>query len=471
MGLSNLFEHFALPAITASGLGALGYSIGSERVLPLGILALAAGGLYRFRWLLTVQQPRNNEQMWGYVSIRQGEQWNVCLTTGQVKTVSGPDVLRVFGAVFSKLRLYSATHSEYLRIEFLDGMSQIVPGPTMVHMDPTVHKDVKVKGAVNLTDHEVLVVYRDDSLEDAASNKDVQGLQSQSVARHVVRGPCLYVPKNATEWTHEFSWHGSVSNDPARNGHKVKDAVKFTKLRVCPEQTYFDVENVRTNDDALVSVKVMIFYRLKNIDMMLKETHDPTADFINSVQSDVIEFVAGKTFEEFKNESAQLNNVSAYKQLTHRAEGIGFEVTKVVFRGYGAPQRLQKMHDDAIERRTKLVLDREIEEQEQQVQDMQLKHEEERLKKRQGMEVETAEHKRKLQRATHEAKQKETAEVQEAQRQHLATLKSSLGLSADQLATYLVAHEQGPPQKLVQIVSSKEASQSNGSSFVIQDTA
>merc|ERR1712070_662140 len=110
-------------------------------------------------------------------------------------------------------------------------------------------------------------------------------------------------------------------------------------------------------------------------------------------------------------------------------------------------------------------------EQEQEVQDMQLKHEEERLKKRQGMEVETAEHNRKLQRAPHAAGQKETAEVQEAQRQHLAPLKSSLDLSADQLATYLVAHEQGPPQKLVQIVSSKEASQSNGSSFVIQDTA
>merc|ERR1719386_260924 len=120
----------------------------------------------------------------------------------------------------------------------------------------------------------------------------------------------------------------------------------------------------------------MIFYRLKNIDMMLKETHDPTADFTNSVQSDVIEFVAGKTFEEFKNESAQLNNVSVYKQLTHRAEGIGFEVTKVVFRGYGAPQRLQKMHDDAIERRTKLVLDRENQEQEQQLQDIKLEREE-----------------------------------------------------------------------------------------------
>merc|ERR1711988_1070332 len=100
------------------------------------------------------------------------------------------------------------------------------------------------------------------------------------------------------------------------NGRKVKGAVRFSKLRVCPEQTYFDVEGVRTKDDALVSVKVMIFYRLQDIDTMLKETHDPTADFINSVSSDVVEFVAGKSFEEFKSATDQLNELSVYQQLT-----------------------------------------------------------------------------------------------------------------------------------------------------------
>merc|ERR1712178_580685 len=187
-----------------------------------------------------------------------------------------------------------------------------------------------------------------------------------------------------------------------RNGHKVKGAVKFTKLRVCPEQTYFDVESVRTRDDALVSVKVMIFYRLENIDVMLKETHDPTADFINSVSSDVVEFVASRSFEEFKAATDQLNNLSVYQQLTSRAKGIGFEVTKVVFRGYGAPQRLQKMHDDAIERRTKLALDRENEQQ-------------------------------------------EILRDRQSRLEHLANMKANLDLSGDQLASYLLASEQGPP--------------------------
>merc|ERR1711920_834535 len=99
--------------------------------------------------------------------------------------------------------------------------------------------------------------------------------------------------------------------------------------------------------------------------------------------------VAGKSFEDFKASSDNLNNISYYPQLTSRARGIGFEVTKVVFRGYGAPQRLQKMHDDAIERRTKLALDRENEDQEQKMQDMKLAREEERVRTRQRMEKET----------------------------------------------------------------------------------
>merc|ERR1712070_1205191 len=239
-------------------------------------------------------------------------------------------------------------------------------------------------------------------------------------SRHLIYGPCLYVPVNASEWCHDFCWHGSTSNDPELNGRKTKGATKFQKLRVCPEQTYFDVEGVRTRDDALVTVKVMLFYRLKDIDTMLRETHDPPGDFINALSSDVVEFVASKSFDEFKTSTERLNELSVYKQLTSGASRIGFEVTKVVFRGYGAPQRLQKMHDDAIERRTKLALDKETEEQEQGLEDLRLERENERLKHRQQMETETKTHERELRRAEHEAGQLEEKEQRLAQREHLS---------------------------------------------------
>merc|ERR1719310_2565458 len=170
---------------------------------------------------------------------------------------------------------------------------------------------------------------------------------------------------------------------------------------------------------------------------MLKETHDPTADFINSISSDVIEFVAARSFEDFKGATDQLNDLGLYQQLTSRAKGIGFEVTKVVFRGYGAPQRLQKMHDDAIERRTKLALERDNEEQEQQLQDLKLDRENERLCKRRQMETATKTHELELQRTVHEAKQREHADKRDAHLNHVEKMKSTLNMTSEQIATYL----------------------------------
>merc|ERR1740138_2014817 len=390
------------------------------------------------------------------------------MTNGRIHTVSGPAVIRTWGASLERLRQFSATGAQYLRVHFADGRTQLVPGPTSIHMDCSIHTEIQVKDAVNMTDGEVIVVYRDN---EAASTGAEGSSQGGAVSRHVVHGPCFYVPKNASEWTHQFSWHGSLSNDPDQNGRKVKGAMKFTKLRVCPEQSYFDVEGVRTRDDALVTVKVMIFYCLKDIDTMLSETHDPTADFINSVTSDVIEFVAGKSFEEFKTSSDQLNDLGLYQQLTSRAKGIGFEVTKVVFRGYGAPQRLQKMHDDAIERRTKLALDRENEDQEQKMQDMKLQREEERLRKRQAMEKETKVHERELQRAAFDAQQQEVLRDRQCRLEHLANMKASLGLSGEQLASYLLASEQGPPAKVIQIQGAPKEGSAHGSFIQLQDSS
>merc|ERR1712003_599298 len=169
--------------------------------------------------------------------------------------------------------------------------------------------------------------------------------------------------------------------------------------------------------------------------------------------------------------SDNLNNISFYPQLTSRAKGIGFEVTKVVFRGYGAPQRLQKMHDDAIERRTKLALDRENEDQEQKMQDMKLAREEERLRKRQRMEKETKAHERELQREAHEAQQQEILRDRQSRLEHLTNMKATLGLSGDQLASYLLASEQGPPAKIIQIQGATKDGSLHGSFIQLQDSS
>ena len=44
----------------------------------------------------------------------------------------------------------------------------------------------------------------------------------------------------------------------------------------------------RTKDDALITVKTMIFFELRDIETMLNQTADPIADFIKLVRSLII---------------------------------------------------------------------------------------------------------------------------------------------------------------------------------------
>ena len=50
---------------------------------------------------------------------------------------------------------------------------------------------------------------------------------------------------------------------------------RFKKLRVIADQTYYNVGEVRTKDDTLLTVKLMIFFELKDVEKMLDNTHDP----------------------------------------------------------------------------------------------------------------------------------------------------------------------------------------------------
>ena len=104
---------------------------------------------------------------------------------------------------------------------------------------------------------------------------------------------------------------------------------------------------------------------------MLEATHDPIGDFVNAATSDVVDFTGRHDFEAFKQNTGKLNELETYRQLTGRAAQCGYRINKVVYRGYGAPDRLQAMHDQAIEARTKLQLERATEQQAQELEDLQ----------------------------------------------------------------------------------------------------
>ncbi len=82
---------------------------------------------------------------------------------------------------------------------------------------------------------------------------------------------------------------------------------------------------------------------------------------------------------------------------------MGYEISKIVFRGYEASQTLQQMHDEAIELRTRLTLTAESEEQQQDLEDLRQRKMHQRSIKDREEEERAKEHRLKIEEMAHQA--------------------------------------------------------------------
>ncbi|XP_065916630.1 uncharacterized protein [Dysidea avara] len=314
----------------------------------------------------------------GYVTIEEGEQALLYNAQGQGQLILGPRRVYVWGNQrLERLHRYVASQMEYLVVKDRNGQVEHVPGPHELYLNPMEVESISVKQATQLDANHSLVVYKQ---------------HDEHIERRIVNGPTVFIP-GPHEWLHEFIWHGSDIADPA---HWTPRANKFTKLPHVPSQFYYNVKDVRTNDDTLITVKLMVFYELCDIETMLNYTHDPIADFLNAATSDMIAFASQMTYQEFLNQSHQLSKLESYPQLTSRSERIGFKASKVVYRGYQASSALQNTHDGAIMKRIQLKLSAETEEQEQMLAEFKLKREMQRGKLKQEAERKIQEYSQKI---------------------------------------------------------------------------
>eukprot|EP01137_Pigoraptor_chileana_P029254 Opistho-2@14240 len=408
----------------------------------------------------------------GFVTIREGDKGIIVdRRNGKVELVEGPSRRFLFRADYTPLRRFFADQKEYLEVRHRNGIREHLAGPVSLYQNPIDHESIFVRNVITLDANEALVVYK-------------QGGGENAVQRRIAYGPTLFVPQ-ANEWLHEFSWHGSPDNDKTR---KIPNALKFTKLRVIPDQFYYNVPDVRTSDDALLNaVKVMIFFELKDLEMMLVNTHDPIADFINALCADVIAFAATLTYEQFLEKTCMLNDLNTYSQLCSRSKRIGYNITKVVYRGYHSAN-LQGMHDTAIESRTRLRLEAETEAQSQTLADMKLSKQMERARMEQSMEVDASEHSLKIQaqqaahdlRCDHEQheerlRQKSAEAAKEIEHlrlknaEQLAFLDSLRNMGVD-LTSYLVS-QHVHPDKVYKVVGSHGDAAATQANVHIHDTA
>ncbi|KAK3777728.1 hypothetical protein RRG08_021838 [Elysia crispata] len=393
----------------------------------------------------------------GWLTLDVGEKALVYDKDGSARIEEGPQRLFLFREKYKRMACYSASQKEYLEIKYKDGKTEHIRGPCQRHLNEIVHISIKVKQLISLDANEALVVYTQDD-------------KTKQVRRHVQFGPTLFL-KGENEWLHDFSWHGT---DPNNKTRMIAGQHCFTVLKIIPDQFYYNVDEVRTSDDALLRIKLMMFYELTDIEMMLNSTQDPMADFVNCLTADVIAFAAKRSYVEFIETASELNDLSNYPQLTERCKDIGYNVSKVVFRGYYAHDKLQRMHDMMITRRTNLRIQYEQEVQEQTMTDLKLKAEVDRMEQEQQMELEKLLHEQKMEKASlehhlalerksHEQKiskmqQEDQAKINAQAAHNQQEVEFLSGLRAMQVdVTSLLVTRAGHPEKVTRILANKNA--------------
>lgn len=335
-----------------------------------------------------------------YYTVREGDRVLMVRKDGTMEIVVGPRRVWMGSNKFERMGHHVAFPDQFLVVRYRDGRREHVPGPAELWLDPRVHHSIATEDGLQIAAKEAVVIY-------------TRPPAGGEVTRHVVHGPSLFVPQPG-EWLHTFSWHASKGG--SRGVQKVPNALVFQKLWMMPDQMYHDVKDVRTSDDAVLMVRLMIFFELVDIDRMLDATHDPIGDFVNAATSDVVAFVGRHDFEAYKRVTTQLNDLETYAQLTGRAAQCGYRINKVVYRGYDTAPALQQMHDQAIEARTRLQLDRATEQQAQELEDFKLQSQLARSHTRRDEQTAEVEHDLELARRKQEAELQRLAAKQESAR-------------------------------------------------------
>jgi len=412
----------------------------------------------------------------GKRTVKEGECAAVWTCDGTRKAIVGPQRVRLFFSHVRFMDRHVADQNQYLEVQHRDGRMEHQRGPKAMFMDPCLHMSITTRDAFKLAANEVLVVYSEaprldgrvvetaSAAKDGAHESDLSAIGvAGAVHRRVVRGPAVFIP-GADEWVHQFSWHGSVSSSGkgSKTGtpgdEKVPHALNFDKLRCMPDQMYVSVKGVRTTDDAQVTIHLMLFFELKDVEKMLDSTNDPMGDFISAASADVVSFGANNTYETLLQRTAQLSEEKTFPILASRMTQVGFELLKIVYRGYSASETLQTMHDQAIAKRTKLKLEADTRSMEQAQQALELQCKQERSRAECELETSLRSHQAELadrdhaQAMRHEAERSRAAlEATRAQNDEELRVNQALKDLGVELTQYLCVSAQKEPDHHIKV--------------------
>merc|ERR1711939_679687 len=248
---------------------------------------------------------------------------------------------------------------------------------------------------------------------------------------------------------HEFKWKAkSALHD---------DGGTFNVLKTLPDQFEVTIPRLRSLDNAEVSMNVMVFMQLVDVQKLLNSTHDPVTDLKVSITADLTEFVSKCTLDQLKERTHELNDLKMFRQSTQRADQIGYRVSKVTYRGYGFSREIDNMLKQNLVDETKLKIEKETAVKAQDIEDMKASRKVDRDLKWKEAEVTTNKLDLDIERTR--ADQRRAAISADAEQRRVATSAAmadeiaKLEAMGVDLTQYLVSQQRKPADKEVRITN------------------
>lgn len=377
-------------------------------------------------------------------------------SSGKMYTKTGPKLVYLWYSYIRFCSRHSAGVNEYLEIKNRDGTQQNIPGPVSIFFDHVKNERIVTKSALPIAAHEAIVVYNEvlaKPVETEVKGKmskekiTIGSLQSyksyeksqSTMNRKILCGPLMYIPR-VTERVMEHVWHGESKADHPSQVRVLAGLQRLQKIPLLGQQLYYNVRDVKTSDNNSLTIKLMLCYRIANLEEMLDATNDPVGDVVNAMCADVVAWAAARSYTKTLQETGSLSNLKTFPRLVEACTKTGLVVGKVVYRGYKGSAAMEKMHDNAVKRRLELKAQKEAADERERLEDFKLTKALQRAEREREKSAAESKHQANLKQMWHEQKLKQMRERNQLETVHLKGLKES-GVD---LTKYLVAKETGP---------------------------
>jgi len=420
----------------------------------------------------------------GKRTIKRGEKCMIWRLNGTCKSVEGPKLVRLWFSTIRFCTQFSASERQFLIVDFKDGHTEYLPGPTTLFFDHLKHKQIIVKNALTVNRGEAVTVihFENNKNDKSGSNKLIETVKE---------GPLLFFP-TINQTLKKFSFDDEMKvlskKKVARNRNQrlssidASDMYNQDEVIISLLERNNKLDHVFTSNDGYkFTVKLSLTWKIKDVAKMLQNTQNPLNLLKNSLISDLTKYSHLKKYEDLIHSSSNLN-ISAfsskqnktnnkvgvtsndvYPSLLQLAKNIGVEICNIAFQGsqvdVNYKAKCDAMHDEKKRKKDQLEQDNAQERREDFKLSMALARADKQTKK----EYADMKHRQKLLDEAHKAKLKREQEAFDQnlqQEKKMMLLKSefykSLQTNGVDLTKYLVAKVSGSDNKAAPAITLNE---------------